>query len=388
MPEKQIIHGRGNAAMFDEYMDFINYVFGFNGNQSDFKKLLPKLYRPEYDPAGHSSVTTVDGKIKAAVGAFDHDLVVCGERLRVRGIGNVAVHPYERSHGYMKELMKLAVNDMIAEGVDMSALGGRRQRYRYFSFDKVGSKIGMSFNDDNIRHTFGKDFKPCFSFRKIKPEDADVLAAVKKLAESQKLYGVRETERYYDILVSWEYSAYAAFFKDEFAGYCLMKDSSVSEMLICDPFLPWTPEFIRDLFVFNGKGKLSVALPFHLSNYIEMIFDIAEYYDVGPAKSFSIFNYKKVIGAFLRLRASCVSLPDGELTVNIEGIAKEERLRISVKDGFPSVEDTDAEPDLELSHIEAMDLFFAPYRPERDRLPAPVRTWLPLPLFVYSADTV
>ena len=83
-----------------------------------------------------------------------------------------------------------------------------------------------------------------------------------------------------------------------------------------------------------------------------------------------------------------MSLPDGELTVNIEGIAKEERLSISVKDGVPSVEETDAEPDLELSHIEAMDLFFAPYRPERDRLPAYVRTWLPLPLFVYSADTV
>ena len=45
--------GRGNAAMYDDYMDFINYVFGFNGNSSDFKKLLPKLYRPEDDPAAN-----------------------------------------------------------------------------------------------------------------------------------------------------------------------------------------------------------------------------------------------------------------------------------------------------------------------------------------------
>ena len=44
-----IYYGRGTAEMFDDYMDFINYVFGFNGNSSDFKKLLPKLYKYEYE---------------------------------------------------------------------------------------------------------------------------------------------------------------------------------------------------------------------------------------------------------------------------------------------------------------------------------------------------
>ena len=38
-----IYRGKGNAEQYDAFMDFINYVFGFNGNQKDFKKLLPKL---------------------------------------------------------------------------------------------------------------------------------------------------------------------------------------------------------------------------------------------------------------------------------------------------------------------------------------------------------
>ena len=79
---KSLYMGRGTAEMFDDYMDFINYVFGFNGNSSDFKKLLPKLYKYEYEPAVSSYVAVEDGKLKAAIGAFDHDISVCGEYLK------------------------------------------------------------------------------------------------------------------------------------------------------------------------------------------------------------------------------------------------------------------------------------------------------------------
>lgn len=33
MADTIIYKGRGNAEMYDDYMDFINYVFGFNGNE-------------------------------------------------------------------------------------------------------------------------------------------------------------------------------------------------------------------------------------------------------------------------------------------------------------------------------------------------------------------
>ena len=31
----EIYNGRGNEAFYDEYIDCINYVFGFNGNVKD-----------------------------------------------------------------------------------------------------------------------------------------------------------------------------------------------------------------------------------------------------------------------------------------------------------------------------------------------------------------
>ena len=117
MANNDIYYGRGTAEMFDDYMDFINYVFGFNGDSSDFKKLLPKLYKYEYEPAVSSYVAVEDGKLKSAIGAFDHDISVCGKLVKTRGIGNVAVHPYARGKGYMKKLMNMALDDMENEFV-------------------------------------------------------------------------------------------------------------------------------------------------------------------------------------------------------------------------------------------------------------------------------
>ena len=53
--------------MFDDYIDFINYVFGMNGTSEGFPKLLPKLYKPEYHPCENNYVVTVDGKLKSAI---------------------------------------------------------------------------------------------------------------------------------------------------------------------------------------------------------------------------------------------------------------------------------------------------------------------------------
>ena len=39
---------------------------------------------------------------------------------------DAAVHPYERSKGYMKKLMHMAVDDMIRKQIDYSFLSGIR----------------------------------------------------------------------------------------------------------------------------------------------------------------------------------------------------------------------------------------------------------------------
>ena len=229
MTEKSIYFGHGTKEMFDDYMDFINYVFGFNGDSSDFKKLLPKLYKYEYEPAVSSYVAVEDGKLKAAIGAFDHDISVCGVYLKTRGIGNVAVHPYTRGSGYMKKLMNMALDDMVSDGVVLSVLGGRRQRYNFVSYDKLGQAVSMSFNSDNMRHTFGKDRKHSIEFKRVKASDIEILEQIKELSVSQPFFALRDSAKYFEIISSWNQKAVVAFENDQFIGYAVMKGNDVND---------------------------------------------------------------------------------------------------------------------------------------------------------------
>lgn len=387
MMENNVVYfGRGTAEMFDDYMDFINYVFGFNGNSSDFKKLLPKLYKYEYEPALSSYVAVENGKLKAAVGAFDHDISVCGEYIKTRGIGNVAVHPYSRGSGYMKTLMNLALEDMIKEGIALSVLGGRRQRYNYFSYDKLGQAVSMSFNDDNMRHTFGKNRSHRITFKKLSKDDVGIFKEIKKLSEKYPFYAIREDGKYFEILSSWQQSAYAGFDGDDFVGYAVGKGSDINEFLVCDESR--ITEFISALFDYFHGSSMHVKLPVFLPQYIESLYRLCEFYDVEPCKSFSVLDYKQVIYAFMKLKSEYAELPNGSIVMDIDGFAKKEKLEISVQDNTISVEYTENGADISLSHLEAMNLLFAPVCPKREKLPLFAKIWLPLPIYLYSSDAV
>lgn len=386
MSNNGIYYGRGTAEMFDDYMDFINYVFGFNGDSSDFKKLLPKLYKYEYEPAVSSYVAVEDGKLKSAIGAFDHDISVCGNLVKTRGIGNVAVHPYARGKGYMKKLMNMALDDMEKEGVALSVLGGRRQRYNFFSYDKLGQAVSMSFNSDNFRHTYGKDRKHTLTFKTLKAGDVETVYKIKELSESHPFYAMREVDKYFEIISSWHQKAYVAFENGEFVGYAVGKGSDINELLASEG--QDIREFICALYDYLGASSMHVKLPIFLQDYINDLYCLCESYSVETAKSFSVLNYKTVIEAFIKLKATYTDLPDGVLVLGINGRSCRENIRITVFGGNISVDYTDDEPAVELEHLEAMNLLFAPVCPLRESLPVHAKIWLPLPIYLYSSDAV
>ncbi len=52
------------------------------------------------------------------------------------------------------------------------------------------------------------------------------------------------------------------------------------------------------------------------------------------------------------------------------------------------VEANDGAYDLELEHIDAINLLFSPFCPGRERLPGFARVWRPLPIWLPRADGV
>lgn len=373
--------GRGTPEMYDELMDFMNYVFGFDGSNKDFKTLLPKLYKPEYDPCYNNYVITENGKLKAAIGAYDFTYSVAGTELKCRGIGNVAVHPYARSRGYMKECMNMSVEDMIRDGIDFSALGGQRQRYGYFGYEVCGAQYHQAIDRNNIDHCFYDVPLRKLEIRPLGADEDKLLDKIEALHNAQPLHAIRPRNQLFDILSNWHSTPYVIMDGKKFLGYF---NGRMRELTLVnnEDFY----DVIRNYILQFGTANLDT--PMWNKAIIDQAGAICDQISIVPCEMFNVFNYKRVLGAYLKLKADTEPLANGRLTAFIHGYAGDCKLRITVKNQVTSVEDFKGNCDIELSHSEALNFFFALQSPLRRKIDPKIQSWFPIPLHIYEADQV
>lgn len=376
-----IYKGRCYQEQYDDLMDFLNYVFGFNGHNEDFKKMLPKLYDPEFDPCHANYVVTENGKLKAAIGAFDSVLSVGGEKLTCRGIGNVAVHPYSRSKGYMIDCMTMALSDMIRDGVDYSILGGQRQRYGYFGFDSVAPEYHVRITGTNLRHVFRDVPFTELDIRDVCRDEDELIDKISALHDTRPEHTVRPRESFYKVARSWCHPLRAIFKDGEFIGYFVNELQELTLVNRAD-FNDVIRNYIR------SYGDVRMSIPAWDVETLEAAMAICEHSDIGTCDMFNIFNYKKVIGALLKFKTTYDTLADGTLTLFIHGYAGDCKLKLTVSQNVASVEDYDGDCDFELGHMEAMQFLCGLHSPYTRKLNPAIRSWFPLPLYVENADHV
>lgn len=387
--DQNIYCGRGNVVPYDELMRVLNTSFGFFTPETEFLGLLPKLYREQYRPQDQNWVVTEDGVLTAAIGAYNHEITVCGRRLPCRGVGNVAVHPDHRHKGYMKLAMNQAIADMAADGIVLSTLGGRRQRYQYFGYDKAGPAYHFSISRDNIRHTYGDAPAP-FAVRTVTDPTDPAIDEIIALSEQGCFVPTRDRATYLDIANTWKARLMVLTDPaedDRFVGYCICDGGSLSELRVVrgEDFMG----LVRSVYACLDQG-FTVGLPAYETEQIKAISLIAEGIAVHPSMMYLILNYAATIEAFLALKLTYATLPDGELTLLIHGHVSDERLRITVKEGKHTVETVaeDVPVDMELSHLEATELLFGCISAARETASPLLRAWFPLPLWMYRADEV
>lgn len=381
----EITYGRGTHEQFAAYMEFINMVFGFQKGVNEFETLLPKLYRPELDPAVKSFTAMEDGRFVGAVGAYPLELSVCGTPVKGVGIGNVAVHPAYRSRGIMQKLLTMAVDDMVEQGACFSALGGQRQRYNYFSYDCCGPLYCYHIGPNNLRHFFPADSALRLTAAPVEPDDAETLDAIAALSDAQAYHPVRRREELYNILCSWRDKPWVFRENGKFAGYCVLSESGrVSEILAAKD-----EDLLEMIRVLAAPGRdIQISIPGFRTDYRKALEPFVNSVSIGCSEQFTVLRFREVLDAFLRLKASCCNLSDGRMTVLVHGRGGDERLEITAEAGRTGVAVTQAEADVELSHLEAMNFFFAPACALRSSAPAVASNWFPLPLWLYSADAV
>lgn len=383
----EIYKGIGtNHCAHEDLIDFLNYVFGMNGHDSGFYRLLPKLYRPQFRPEDYNFIVTEDGKLRGAVGAYPIKMSVMGQELSAIGIGNVAVHPFHRGKGYMKDCMRLAMEDAVNKGVDFAVLGGRRQRYSYFGFELAGVCREYWLDQTNLRHCFGSaENKTGYKTVQITAADEKAVADIDALVCSRLSHPVREKDRLFDVLNNWESRVCAVCAPDgAFAGYFLADGGeTLREIDCCEGHAKGV---VCAAHEFMGRDGVKIKVPEHALEMNMLLTATAESVSLVHTENYSVFNYEKVVRTCLQLRCAVSPVCDGEMTVKIAGFAGEEKLRLKVENGKASVEAFEGECDVEFNHKQAMNALFALVSEERKALPAAVNTWLPLPLFVPEVD--
>lgn len=386
---------RATAADHDALIDFINYVFSHAYDPTDFPTMLPKLYKKEYDIARHHFVVKEDGQIKATVGAYPMRLQVCGESLKVCGIGAVSVHPYARSKGYMKALMNEALAAMRDEGVALAFLGGQKQRYEYFGFTPAGTELTFTCTAANMRHWFSREgakqaalSDAGLSFKEITSPDDDALDEVYRLHTAKKAYVIRPRENLYDIMISWRNRLFGIYREEKMIGYVGAWPDLNGIHEICTADHTGLTEIVGAYLQQMKINEVRVKCAAFETEKIEALIGPAESMEAGQAYNYAVLDYPAVLKAFLTLKNKTAPLPDGCLTVRIQGRTC---VKISVRDRIPAVYETEDAPDYTLTPLEATRLFFShssAFSVGVMNGNAFARCVFPLPLFMEGSDQV
>lgn len=387
----EIYRGRCKKEYTDHLIDTLDDIFFFEDDEEtkrDFRGILPKLYKEQYNPAYNNLVVMEDDKVKGAVGLYPIDAVAAGRKLRIGGIGNVGVTRDCRGKGYMKDCMNMSLEEMIKDDTDYSLLGGHRQRYAYFGFEQCGPEYDFRINMRNIRHCIGKDAKTTFTAREIKPEDTELLAKTIELYNRGPYTIDRNADNVYDVLCSWRSIPYAAFEGDEFKGYFVLQKFSGSIHEICPVNVEDTLNLIMCIMETSEKDSVSFSVPMYDTEMCSYMVKYCDGWDVSHSEMINILNYGKFIEAFLAVKANAVKLVDGSIVLLIHGYKRDERIEITVNGTDVKVTETDKAADVEVEHLEAIRLVASLFSESRLSLPAFAQAWFPVYFSTAGQDNV
>ena len=391
----------------EEMIDFANYVFSHAHRSLDFPSMLPKLYKSEYFMDSVHYLVKEDCKIKAAVGAYPLEWeFASGIKLPGRGIGMVSVHPYSRSKGYMRDLMNRAMSDMREDGIVFSCLGGNRQRYEYFGFSPLGSNYSFDIEDENIKHTLGKDWKTDLSLSEVKAENKDLLDNICAMHLAKKSRITRPRDRFFDTLVSWKAKAYSFTLGGIFFGYFISRPNRNGGMGISEINLNDTTYMTEALALIMKEldhSSLRVSAGPHETGKIAALAKFAENFTISPTYQFAILDIPRFTLPFMQLALETKKPMDGSFMFYIKPDKEEKNqslceMKLEINGGMASVESREiaAEPEnynaeLCLSHNEAQYFLFSPLC--REIFPAIsgnkfLQSLLPLPLFYETPDGI
>lgn len=374
---------------YQNLMDFINYVFGFNGSTTSFPLYLPRLHKEKYEPTAKTTVIKDDNKYLACATFLSYNVHVLNGKYRLGTIGNVAVHPNERNKGYMKEIMDSVILEALNDNVDAISLTGMRERYKNYFFDNAGISYNYHLEKNEIKKYLTKNNIKLNKIKvlKVKENDLEEIEKSYLLVKTLTHRASRKRNEYFDIMNGMNGRLYHFYFNKTFIGYAVYheNESLISEINVTNP--KYLSSTIISLLDYVDKENVDLTLPPFKINHIDILNKIADYYYISNSAKFLIVNFEKLINLYLNLKASYMTLDNTDFIVKINGFKYQENLHVCVKDNNVLVEHTTNKENFTLSYFEAVEFFFSSISVLR-LTNKYVKNLFPLPLYISKIDNI
>jgi len=214
---------QARAADFDELCGVINAAFEYGaGGRPSMEQVYPRLFRRSDESMDRYNVACEDGRILSNVAVYPMTMVIRGARLRAGAIGMVGTLPEHRGRGLMSRLLRRSIERMDAEGMDISILGGDRQRYGKLGWENSGRRVALHMNARSVP----EDAERGFEVRRGRVEDAQALLA---MHEAEPVRVERTLESFGLSIGREDYPTWVAMVKGRPAGYIVRFHNTIME---------------------------------------------------------------------------------------------------------------------------------------------------------------
>lgn len=366
-----------------EVIDFIDLVFSQLQIPHDFETLLPKAYGDGADTSSQHAIALDHGRVVGCLGCYVFPQTINGKTLQIGYLGSMSVHRHARGAGIMKVLMQMQIDKARADGLDLLALGGQRQRYEYHGFIPAGGKYHYRITAANVRHALADVNAEEITFTLM--NEGEEAACAWQLYQQQPVCGARTPENFVVTCCSYKARPWTIRRNGQMAGYLIASpdSSSLSELVLKDHTL--IPAVLKAWLSAQAISSVSVAaMPYDVC-LNRTLSRFAESYELSKGVMLLPLHDAEVIHAYMSLKHTLTPLSDGKLVLGQHG---KQNICIAVQNGILNVANTTDAADITLSPMEAVHLLYSYNRFSVPELAFPIPAdWFPLPLAIPTADS-